>query len=174
MVASHLILAGLLLSLLLLAVYGFLLGYPPPRFTGRMLSKKEQAILTACAEAVFPERGAMPLTGVEAGIVEFMDQHMVDLPRDKRLLIRLLFLFIEHSPWIFFGRRGPWQRFSSLSIEKRQAFLAEMATSRLYFRRLSFLSLRALMCMAYLAHPDIAARIGSTPNLRPFQKESGS
>lgn len=151
-------------TLALLLLWGLFLGYPRKRFASRVLTAKEQAIVTACADTLFPARDSMPLTGSEAGTVEYLDQHLADLPGDKRILIRLLFILIEHSPWIF----GMTPRFSSLSEARRYAFLMGMANSRLYMRRLSFLSLRTLLCMAYFAHPEIAARVGSTPNTRPF------
>lgn len=144
--------------------YGPFFGYAQPRFSGQVLGKKEQAVLVACAETLFPSRDTMPLTGVEAGIVEYFDSYLAELPKEKRLQIRALIQFIEHSPTLFVGKR----RFSALPVAEREAFLASMATSRFYFRRVCFLSLRTLTCMAYLAHPDIAAKIGSAPNTRPF------
>ena len=71
---------GLGLSLCIL--YGLLLGYPPRRFTTRLLNRKEQAVVAACAEALFPARDPMPLTGIEAGIVEYFDGHLLKLPAD--------------------------------------------------------------------------------------------
>lgn len=157
---------GFVLALGLL--YGLLLGYPPRRFTTRVLNRKEQAVVAACAETLFPERDPMPLTGVEAGVVEYFDSHLFELPGDKRLQIRALIWLIEHGPWIFAGA----PRFSRLSPARREAFLADMSTSRFYLRRIAFLSLRTLLCMAYFANPQIAARLGCTPNTRPFDEKS--
>lgn len=154
--------------LALALVHGLLLGYPPRRFSTRVLSRKEQAVVAACAETLFPERDPMPLNGIEAGVVEYFDGHLFELPNDKRLQIRALLLFIEHGPWLFAASR----RFSALPAARREAFLAEMSTSRFYLRRIAFLSLRTLLCMAYFANPDIAARLGCTPNTRPFDEES--
>lgn len=164
MTVPNLVPIAVLSSLAILLAWGLFLGYPRKRFASRVLTAKEQAIVTACADALFPARDSMPLTGSEAGTVEYLDAHLADLPREKRVLIRLLFILIEHSPWIF----GMSPRFTSLNEERRHAFLLGMANSRFYFRRLSFLSLRTLLCMAYMAHPAIAERVGSTPNTRPF------
>lgn len=163
---TSLLFSGLSAALLLCLGYGLFFGYPPPRFAARALSKKELAIASACAETLFPERDPMPLTGLEAGVVEYLDAHVAGLPNDKRFQIRLLLAFIEHSPWIF----GPSSRFTALSPSLREIFLAEMATSRLYFRRLCFVSLRTLLCFAYFANEKIAARVGSAPNLQPFEE----
>lgn len=175
--ADHLILglglgAGMLIALLRSLFY----GYPQKRVLSQILSAKEQAIVTACAETMFPRHATLPLSGVEAEVVETFDKHLFMLPADKRFQIRLLLAFIEHSPFIF-GRgfvRGR-RRFSALSPESRHAFLLGLAQSRIYFCRICFLSLRTLLCMAYLEHPAIFCRIGCTPNLQPFdrQKEEG-
>lgn len=162
------VLGALGVAFLLLAGYGLFGGYPRRRLKTALLSAKEQAIVAACAETLFPEHGVMPLGGTQAGVVEYLDRHIAQLPNDKRRLIRLLLAFVEHSPWFF----GPARRFSALAPKRRQAFLFAMSQSRFYFRRLCFLSLRTLLCMAYLAHPEIAARVGSTANLTPFRKAS--
>lgn len=165
---AFLILASLGAIGLGLLLRGLLAGYPPAR-PGVTLGAKQQAVIAACAETMFPSREFMPLTGAEAGVVSYLDRHVASLPGDKAFQIRLLFVFVEHSPWIFgLGGRWPAPRFTRLTDARRLAFLQEMATSRIYFRRLCFLSLRALLCMAYVAHPAIAARVGSAPNLRPF------
>jgi hypothetical protein len=166
------VLPGLVALLGLLFFRGFFFGYPPRRFAARILNAREQAILSACAQAMFPDRDVMPLSGEEAGVVEFLDQHLFELPKPNRKLVRLLFVFVEHSPWLFWEPSRPFRRFSALDEKSRTAFLLGMAESRFYFRRVCFVSLRALLCMAYLAHPAIAARVGSTPNQHPFRGES--
>lgn len=163
-----------LLLVLLGGLYLAFVGYPTRRFAGAVLDGREQAIVAACAETMFPSRDTMPLTGIEAGVVEYLDRHLASLPKDKRLQIRLLIAFIEQSPWVFgcgAGFFGRFSRFSKLDSGRRQAFLADMAKSSIYFRRVCFLSLRALLCMAYLSHPAIEEAIGMRPNLRPFASE---
>jgi hypothetical protein len=171
-VASLVLLSAVTIAALLIVgpfLYGLLSGYPPPQKVTIALSRKEQAIVRACADAMFPERGAMPLTGSEAGVVEYFDRHLAELPPDKRFQIRLLLFFIEHSPCIL---RPPSLRFTAMKPSQQSAFLSALSLSRSYFLRVCFVSLRTLLCMAYLSHPDIAARIGSAPNLRPFEKGS--
>jgi hypothetical protein len=46
-----------------------------------------------------------------------------------------------------------------------------MARSSVYFRRVSFLSLRTMMTMGYLAHPEVQRRIHIVPNAAPFDAE---
>jgi hypothetical protein len=159
------ILPAVVLAALLVRAIGF--GYPPPRLPrGAFLGRKEQAIVAACADALFPPGGPIPLSGTEAGLVAYMDGYLRGLPALPRLLGRLLFHSIEHGPWIFGPRRV---RFTRLRPEERIAALRAMAESPLYFRRVSFLSMRAMMTMGYLANPEVAKRMRMVANLAPFE-----
>jgi hypothetical protein len=130
------------------------------------LSGKEQAIVAAVADALFPSGGPIPVSGTEAGLVAYMDAHVRRTPPHMRLLIRLLFLFLEHGPWIF----GPrCVRFTRLRPEERVAALSDMATSHIYFRRVAFLSIRTMLAMGYLANPAVARRIGWVEHCSPFE-----
>jgi hypothetical protein len=144
---------------LVLAVRGFALGYPRPLLSTRVLSAKEQAIVAACADALFPAGGPIPLSGTEAGLVRYVEQYVVRAPAAMRPTIRLLFHFIEYSPWVFGPRRA---RFTRLSPADRVRTLALMANSRIYFRRVAFLSLRTMLSMGYLANEEVARSIGMT------------
>ncbi len=45
-----------------------------------------------------------------------------------------------------------------------------MARSELYFRRVSFLSLRTMLTMGYLAHPEVQRQMKIVPDAAPFEK----
>jgi hypothetical protein len=163
------ILPAVVLVALLVRAVGF--GYPPPRLPeGAFLGRKEQAVVAACADALFPPGGPIPLSGTEAGLVAYMDRYVGGLPALPRLLGRLLFHSIEHSPWIFGPRRV---RFTRLRPEERIAALRGLADSSLYFRRVSFLSMRAMMTMGYLANPQVAERMRMVANISPFEPRRG-
>jgi len=149
-----------------LLVRGIFLGYPRALLEGALLSRKEQAIVAACADALFPPGGPIPLSGTEAGLVAYMDHYLRGLPPAPRLLGRLLFHSVEHGPWVFGPRRA---RFTRLLPEERVAVLRQMAESRLYFRRVSFLSMRTMMTMGYLAHPVVARALHIVPDQAPFE-----
>jgi hypothetical protein len=156
------------LALLLGAAWrGIFAGYPPPRFVAAALNAKEQAVLLACADTLFPDRAVMPLTGGEAGVVEYLDAHLAALPPSKQTQLRLLFAFIEHAPWLI-GPGGPSRRFTALPPAQRTAFLLRLSLSNVYFLRVCFLSLRTLTCLAYLHHPAIVAAVGCVANQRPY------
>jgi hypothetical protein len=153
--------------LVALLVRGIFFGYPPPSYPeAKLLRPKEQAIVAACADALFPPGGPIPVSGTEAGLVAYLDAYIAAMPPTPRLLGRLLFQSIEHSPWIFGPRRV---RFTRLRPEERTFVLKEMYESRLYFRRVSALSMRAMMTMAYLSHPKVAEAMGMRADLAPFE-----
>jgi hypothetical protein len=67
-----------------------------------------------------------------------------------------LLQFVEHGPWLF----GPARRLTRQSPEARVRTLAAWEGSRIYFLRVAFTSLRTLIAMAYVAHPQVAATLG--------------
>ena len=132
-------------------LWEFLIGYPRADSKYKNLNAKEQLLLIRSAEAFFPAGGKLP-SAKEAGVVAYLDQMLVQLPKQQRILIRLLFILIEHGPLIF----GPLQfRTTRLSIEARTKYFASWESSNLYFRRLAFLSLRSLMTIAYFSCPSV-------------------
>jgi hypothetical protein len=124
------------------------------------VSKSAQTVVAACADTLFPPAGPIPVSGTEAGLVAYVAAYRSGLPRLPRLLVGLLFLFIQLSPWVFGPRRA---RFSRLPPADRARVFAEMATSAFYFRRVAFLSMRAIMTMGYFACPRVEASIMRTP-----------
>lgn len=146
---------------------GVFLGYPKPILPrGSLLSAKEQAIVAAVADALFPAGGPIPVSGTEAGLVAYMDTHMRRVPRSIRALLRLLLAFIEHGPWLFGPRRV---RFTRLRSEERAPALKDMEKSSLYLRRVSFFSIRTLLSMGYLANPAVVKSIGCAGHASPFE-----
>jgi hypothetical protein len=151
-------------------VRGVFLGYPAPLLEdAAVLSRKEQAIVAAVADALFPPGGPIPLSGTEAGLVRYMDQALAQYPRHTLFLTRLLFAFLEHGPWIF----GFSPRFTRLSREQRVRAMDRMAKSPVYLRRIAFLSIRMLMCMGYLANDDVKRSIGLAYERAPFDAKRG-
>ncbi|HVY45725.1 MAG TPA: hypothetical protein VHB21_07590 [Minicystis sp.] len=137
----------------LLVVRAVSFGYPKPAFAAKNLARKEQAIVAAVADAMFPKGGPIPLSGTEAGLVGYMDAYVGRMPNPSRLLCRLLLRLLEHGPWLFGPRRT---RFTRLSQRERLAALDDMRTSSIYFRRVAFLSMRTMLTMGYLANGDVA------------------
>lgn len=155
---------ALLFALLIGAVLRFAAGYGPRDPQLRQLSARELTLVRAAADAAFPPGGPIPLSGTEAGIPAHLDRYLAALPPRNRMLIRLLFVLIEHATLIFRapGPRG-YRRFSSLSLEQRMAVLEGWARSPIQPRRLVFQSLRAVLTMGYFASPAVLRAIALAP-----------
>ena len=76
---------------------GVFLGYPAKGVPTRNLSRKEQAILAAAADALFPPGGPIPLSGTDAGAIPYLDAYVGRVDRTQRALMRLLFQAVEHG-----------------------------------------------------------------------------
>ena len=158
----------MLIRLLLLAaaVWGIrrlLFGYASPGPT-RALSAREWVLVEAVSDTMFPRGGAIPPSGRQAGVPAYVDDYVARVPPGIRLLMRLLFLLVEQATLVF-PAPGPGgrRRFSSLGTEQREAALEGWRTSRLFPRRLVFNSLRAILCMGYLADPAVLRQLGLAP-----------
>ncbi len=147
---------------------GLFFGYPDKTLPfDATLGKKEQAIVAACADAFFPPRGPIPVSGTRAGLVAYFDEYLAGLPKSQAVLVRLLLVFIEHAPWVF----GPKPvRFTKLTIDERVRVLKRMQESPIYFRRIAFLSMRTILTMGYLAHPDVMRAMHLDNDPDPFRE----
>jgi hypothetical protein len=130
-----------------------------------MLTASERALVRAVADAFFPPGGPIPLSGCEAQIPRYFEGYLRRSQILKRVLIRLLLASTELGP-LAFGPRPA--RFTRLAHAEQLQFLAGASGSRIYFRRVSFISLRALMTMAYLAKAEVAAHMGMVHDTDPF------
>ena len=155
----------LVAALLLLGLLSLFIGYPPGRLKDSPLRAREQALILAVADTFFSRGGPIPLSGTEANALAYFDAYFQRCPRHQQVLIRLLLVSTELGPLVF-GPRP--RRFTRLSPTQRTRFFAEAFESPLYFRRLSFISLRAIMTMAYLAHPEVIRHMNMSPNTNPF------
>ena len=148
-------------------VRGALFVYPPPRLQGALLTAKEQAVLAACADALLPAGGPLPLSATEAGVLRYFDDMLREIPPAPSQ---------THSPpFRLFGARtmdlSLRGRLTSQSPEARVATLRSWSQSRIYFLRASFLSVRTLLAMAYLSNSEVAGQLGALPDLSPFAEE---
>ncbi|HME71913.1 MAG TPA: hypothetical protein VKM54_18885 [Myxococcota bacterium] len=165
-----------LLALALAAAAGYaltriFLGYSRPASRPVLLTRPELAVVDAAAETLFPPGGVIPMSGREARIAAFVDFYVAAVPRNLRILIRMLFFLVEHAT-LFFPAPGGllgggMRRFSRLSPEQRDAALAGWERSSLFPRRLVFTSLRAILTMGYLSSPAVLRALGLAPREIP-------
>ena len=118
--------------------------------------KREQIVVAACADTMFPPNGPIAVSGTEAELVSYVDAYIRALPRMQRFLVHMLFLFIQLSPLVFGPRHS---RFSRLSQHERLMVFRDMEVSSIYFRRIAFLSMRAIMTFGYFACKRVDAVI---------------
>lgn len=162
-VFSIVLFTGIALSLAAL-VRGIFLGYAPASPDAPHLSAKEQAVIAASSDAFFPRGGSLPISATEAGTVAYMSRMLGDAPFRTRMLLRLLFVFVEHGPWLFNLR----SRMTRQTPAQRVATLRAWSESPIYFLRVTFTSLRTLVSLAYLANDGVMKAIGTEPNASPF------
>lgn len=156
----------LLVLILLLALGGYrlLAGYPRPPVTLTALASREYATVRAAALASYPAGGAIAPSGLEAGIPLHVDRFVAAQQPATRLLMRLLFVLVEHATLAFPAPgRGGFRRFSSLDAEQQVAYLRGWQRSKLLPRRLVFVSLRAILTMGYFGDPAVLRALGLAP-----------
>jgi hypothetical protein len=130
-----------------------------------VLTSKEREIVEACAEVLLPAGGAIPLSGLDAGVVAYFDDVMAQIPSTTRFLLRALLQFVQHSPAFYGPLKGP---ITKLGIEDRRRVLRGLMNSRSYLLRTAFLGLRTVITIAYFGNEEVNRSVGATPNLDPF------
>jgi len=154
----------ILLIVVALGAYRFLAGYPRPPIALGALAPREYATIAAAAQASYPHGGAIVPSGLEAGIPAHVDRFVAAQPPATRLLMRLLFVLVEHASLVFPAPGyGGFRRFSGLRDEQQLAYLVGWQRSRLLPRRLVFVSLRAILTMGYFADPAVLRALGLAP-----------
>ncbi len=143
----------------------------PARKTGPVLTATERAVIVACAEVLLPAGGAIPVSGLDAGVVPYVDSMIGRVPTSTRLLLRAMIHFVEFSPWAY----GPFKtRMSKLGREDRERVLRILMDSRIYLVRTAFLGLRTVLTIAYFGSEEVNRSIGATANLNPFNLQEAA
>jgi len=152
------------LILIALGVRRFLLGYPRSRREYRQLRAHEIALLRAATDAMFPARGAIPVSGADVDAPRYVDTWFDLLHPTKRFQVRLLLLFFEQAT-LFVWAPAPrgWRRFSALSLQQRIEVLRAWHASRWFVGRLVFTAFRSVLGIAYLGHPATMRYLGVAP-----------
>ncbi len=145
-------------------LYRAVSGYPRPQQRYGTLIRPEVAFVAAAADAMFPAGGAIPVSGLEAGIPGYVDRLFLASHARIRFLMRLLLLFFEHATLIFPAPgRGGMKRFSALDKSQQLAVFDAWSGSSLFPRRLVFVSLRSILAMGYFHHPPVVRQLGLAP-----------
>lgn len=150
---------GLLVGGLVAAAGGVGLGsamWLAPAAPGmRVLSAAEVRIVAAIADTMFP-KGAMPLSGVEAGVVETVDA-LLDggFPDVHCMGLRYILRTLE---WGTLASRGV--RFSEASVEVRAEVIETWREPSVLVRRVASDALTMVFGMAYFQNAQVQGAIG--------------
>ena len=151
-------------GLLVLFVRRIAWGYPKLTEHYGVLRKREVAFIRAMAEANFPTRGDIPISGLDADLPRYLDDYLSLVPRTQRVQIRFLMTLFEHSTLVFRATgRGGFRRFSSATPEQRICVLRSWSESRFYVRRLLVTALRAVFTFGYLANHRVVCHLDLAP-----------
>lgn len=125
-----------------------------------VLSEEECSIARAIADAMFPGEdlpaGGLP-NGVEAGVVDHLDEYLATIDaRSSRLLRTLLHIIDEFA--IFRGLR--FQPFRARSREERIEILKNWDTSPMMLRRKAFRSLKLVFAGGYCTDEQVLQAAG--------------
>lgn len=116
---------------------------------GGFLSAAERKTLAALADALVAP-GEKAVTGLpsieEAGVVDFLDRLLPELPEEVQKKFPLLLWGMEHGARLLSFTGRPFTR---LAGADRTAFLTGFAESRFEIRRLAFRALKNLVMLAY-------------------------
>jgi hypothetical protein len=139
-------------------------GYPRGGARTRRVSRREVAFLNAAGDAIFPRGGPIPASASDADVAGYVDRWLAASRPRIRLLMRLLFFLVEHATLVFPAPGwGGWRRFTQLSPGQSNAVHEAWRTSRYFPRRLVFTSLRAVLTMAWFAHPPVMRQLRVAP-----------
>lgn len=156
--------AVILAVVLVLGVRRLFWGYPRSTHDYQRLRPREIALLRAATDAMFPARGAIPVSGADVDAPRYVDAWFDLLHPTKRFQIRLLLLFFEHATLFFWAPgAGGWRRFSALSLQQRIDVLRAWYASGWFVRRLVFTALRSVLGIAYLGHPATMRHLRVAP-----------
>ncbi|MBM4371666.1 MAG: GMC family oxidoreductase N-terminal domain-containing protein, partial [Deltaproteobacteria bacterium] len=124
-----------------------------------VLRPRELVVVRAIGEVLLPAGGPVTPSADAAGVTGYIDGYLAKIPARQRRLLRLLLAVID---WGAILLRPGLRRFTALSILERERYLRGWESSRLYFRRAAFTSLRAVFTMAYLADEEVQRQLGMT------------
>jgi hypothetical protein len=157
---SALLIAAVVLALAARRIF----VYPVPAGEYGALRRHEVAFVASAADAMYPPGGAIVSSGRDANLTDYADRFVAASHPRTRLLLHVLFTFVEHATLLFPAPGwGGWRRFSSLSHEQQVAVLDGWSESSLFPRRLVFTSLRAVLTMGYFAHPGLLRELSLAP-----------
>lgn len=129
------------------------LGGPAPGLA--VLNRQELSLIGALCEVWFPA-GVFPVSGLEAGVPEGVDDVLQDILGDVQLAgFRYVLRVLEWGTVARWGRR-----FTGLSVAERTVVLTRWSDADVVPRRAAVDAVKAVLAIPYFRHPEVVATIG--------------
>ena len=124
------------------------------------LSELDRRIVTAAAETKFPPGGAFDTDGLEANVVDYVDDYLQRLPRLDRL--QLLAFFRVFDAGMAWSEKRTGAPFHTADAVTRREYLSSWENSPTYSRRMGFQGMRMVLTFAYAECPAVKDAMGVT------------
>lgn len=121
------------------------------------LSAREKRTLDAAAACIAPAGGPFPIGYADVDYQAFVTEYLSVVPKDVRLLLKVILFVVEYGALILAGRFG---RFSRMPLEARNETLQAMSHSRLFFLRGFSILLSSLILMPFYRDQRVMDAIG--------------
>ena len=121
------------------------------------LSPRHRHILKTLADTLLPASVGFPIAADDANLVIPIEKLFEPLGKRGFAGIGSFLVFFEWAALIFIPRFKPFTR---LSPEDREKYLRGWQTSRIKYRRMIMLSLKALICLVFFSDPKVKAAVG--------------
>ncbi|MCH2108075.1 MAG: hypothetical protein MK135_02010 [Polyangiaceae bacterium] len=126
----------------------------------------------AVGETLFPADGGSMPTVQDAKVIDYMDDLLLNLQFQERILIRALLTLVEVQSLAFNGWKP--KLFSRATMDERTRNLKGWETSRLFHRRVVFMSIRTLLLWAYVDSREAERGIGLDPESRQEARQAAA
>jgi len=125
-----------------------------------VLSDSEAEIARAIVDAMFPGETSVPdglPNGVEAGVVDHLDDYLATIDEDLSRLLRLLLHAIDDVALL---SDLQFRRFRFRPRSERASILRAWDRSTIVFRRKAFRGLKMVLAGGYCEHPKVLKATG--------------
>jgi hypothetical protein len=121
------------------------------------LDDKGYAVIRAFADRVVPRGGPYPEGALDTGVVEFFDAFAATDYPEVRKDFRSAIALIEHGPLFI---RGKFTRFTQMTPDEQDDYLASWQASSVTLLRGAFLGFKRLCFMGFYTNEKIWPHIG--------------
>ncbi len=131
--------------------------YPKPAVRLRFLDSREYAIMNTVGQRLLGQDGAIGSGTDQIDVGAGVDALVADWDAEVQAQLRTMLRVFEHGTYLFDLRR---KRFTRLSTDQQDEYLAGWMNSTLGVRRVVFRALKVLVTSGFYRDPQAWARIG--------------